>query len=85
MCRTSDAALIEITISASNWDFGYLARPINRAVGVASAGSITIDGSNPKLSLIGTSNLYFVGDTLEKIGQQTGWTAGEVTQSCVYI
>lgn len=84
-CRYSDAALIKV--GYSGWfvdirtDWGYLARPASRATLPSIYGSLTIDGSNPRLALSGTLSSLYVGDTLEKVGRTTGWTAGEVTST----
>jgi len=48
-------------------------------------GTLTIDGTNPRIGLIDTSPFYFVGDTADKVGRTTGWTAGEITSTYTTI
>jgi hypothetical protein len=50
-------------------------------VGPRSGGSTTING---RIAIANASTIFFAGDTLEKIGSTTGWTAGVVTGTCVY-
>lgn len=84
LCRLSDAVLVSTTgIFSSQWDLGGIARTTTRGVGPGSSGSLTISSTTPRIALAGSST-FFVGDSLEKIGQTTGWTAGVVTGTCVY-
>jgi hypothetical protein len=83
-CRLSDAVLVSTTgLFSSDWDLGGIARTITRGTGPGSSGSLTIDATTPRIALAGSST-FFAGDSLEKIGQTTGWTAGVVTGTCVY-
>lgn len=83
-CRNADVVLVNTThLTAANWDLGGIARTTTRGTGPSSGGSLTINSTTPRLALSGTSS-FFVGDSLEKIGARTGWTAGVVTATCVY-
>jgi hypothetical protein len=83
-CRYSDAVLVSTTgLGLLNWDLGHIARTITRATGPNSGSSITINSTTPTIALSGSS-IFFVGDTLDKIGTTSGWTAGVVTNSCTY-
>ncbi|HET9986004.1 MAG TPA: hypothetical protein VFQ38_20560 [Longimicrobiales bacterium] len=83
-CRNSDAVLVEATgLSASNWDLGGIARTQSYGFGPRSNGSLTLDNSNPRFALAGSS-YFFTGDTLQKVGARTGWTAGVVTSTCTF-
>lgn len=82
-CRNSDAALTTVSLGASDWDLGGIARTTTRGTGPGSSGSLTINASSPRIALAGASS-FFQGDSLEKIGQTTGWTAGVVTATCAY-
>lgn len=84
VCRESDAALIRADATqfpASSWDLGGIESTTDREVGPNSGGSTTIGG---RIGLANASTIFFAGDTLEKIGATTGWTAGVVTGTCVY-
>jgi len=77
-CRASDAAF-----------FGYIASSIPDSFTVArtlgSSGSVTIDPNHPRFLVGGASWDYpYQGMDVHKIGSTTGWTTGEVTQTCVY-
>lgn len=60
-----------------------LARPIERSTGVS--GSITIDASAPRINVTGSFDYPYVGETLDKIGITTGWTSGQVFETCTDI
>lgn len=60
-------------------DFGRVVRTTSR--GTAS-GSITIDSANPRFNIIGEAAYPVAGGTLQKIGRTTGWTYGQVTNTC---
>jgi hypothetical protein len=85
VCRESDAALVytdaTTAFPASSWDIGGISATTSRGVGPNSNGSTTISG---RITLANASTIFFAGDTLEKIGATTGWTAGVVTATCVY-
>lgn len=83
-CRESDAVLVQAdegSFPTSSWDIGGIEKTTFRGVGPRSSGSTTING---RISLVDATSTFFVGDTLEKIGATTGWTAGVVTGTCVY-
>jgi hypothetical protein len=83
-CRESDAVLVQADnarFPASSWDWGGIEATASRGVGPNSGGSTTITG---RIALANASTIFFAGDTLEKIGATTGWTAGVVTGTCVY-
>jgi hypothetical protein len=83
-CRESDAALVATDatrFSATDWDIGGINTTTVRGVGPNSGGSTTING---RIGLANASTIFFAGDTLEKVGATTGWTAGVVTGTCVY-
>ena len=83
-CRLSDAVLVSTTgLLSADWDLGGISRTTTRGTGPGSSGSLTINATTPRIALAGSST-FFAGDTLEKIGQTTGWTAGVVTGTCVY-
>jgi hypothetical protein len=84
VCRESDAVLVRTNSSlfpASSWDIGGIHRTTSRGVGPNSGGSTTISG---RIAIANASTIFFAGDTLDKIGSTTGWTAGVVTGTCVY-
>lgn len=81
-CRYSDAALVKFSSEVIDRDIGGIARTTHRALLPSIAGSTEIDGANPRFALRGELSTVFVGDTLEKVGQRTGWTAGVVQSTC---
>lgn len=60
---------------------GGIARTAYKGTGPNSGGSTTISG---RITIADASTVFFAGDVLEKIGANTGWTAGTVTGTCVY-
>lgn len=80
-CRLSDAAVIRYNGSPPN-NFGYIARTIGRVGGPGGQGSLTIESANPRIPIVGTNSFPVAGTIVEKIGQTTGWTFGQVTNTC---
>lgn len=74
-CRYSDAAFL----SMSAWsDYGRIARTLDWS------GSEEIDHNTPRFTLNGTVSLA-EGQYADKVGWQTGWTYGQVTETCIDI
>lgn len=81
-CRYSDAsAFVPYTGSGATFDFGYIARVEGPPGDSVTAGSIVIDESNPRY-WITSSGDAIGGQTVNKIGKSTGWTEGDVTDTC---
>ena len=84
LCRYSDAALVKVTDTSSNgWEVATVARPVQRAVLPTLSGSLEIDAANSKFTLTAVLTHVFQGDTVEKVGRHSGWTAGEVSLACI--
>ena len=77
-CRFSDAALVSASFD-TRIDLGGVAQTVQRATIPTITGSLNIDHANPRIALVGVLTEVFVGDSIEKVGQRTGWTAGVVT------
>lgn len=75
-CRYSDAARAAYASGVST-QLGRIAR----TTGV-NTGSLTIDGFFTITGEYGSSNVT-VGTTVNKVGRTTGWTRGNVTNTCV--
>lgn len=84
VCRYNDAAASAITVPTSSYDFYGIVRTNNRIVVPGVAGSIVVNSSAPRINLVGVAYLN-EGDTVEKIGFKTGWTAGPIISECEYI
>jgi hypothetical protein len=75
-CRRSDSARIAY-VNGANQALGLIAAtnaPNNRSLDIVGSFSITSDDTN---------NGIAVGQTVNKVGRTTGWTAGAVTNKCV--
>lgn len=83
VCRYSDAAAAIITSPIGDFDLFGMIRTTNRELVPGVAGSLNINTSSPRIPVVGTF-VYSEGDTIDKIGKSTGWTAGEVIAECVY-
>lgn len=76
-CRYSDAArALYSTSVASN-------RGIVSKTSGPNNGSLTVTGAFTVTSQNNTSSSYPAGTTVNKVGRTTGWTQGNVTQTCV--
>ncbi|HEX5726246.1 MAG TPA: hypothetical protein VFX98_12315 [Longimicrobiaceae bacterium] len=78
-CRFSDS-------SRGLYDAGVLFS-LGRVARTTSSGnltgSLTIDASNPFLTITGKGSPPVVGQSVSKVGRTSGWTTGNVTNTCV--
>lgn len=77
-CRLSDAAigLYAQDVPATR---GLIARPVNKS---RTVGSIQYAGH---FQVSAKYSVPVVGMTLNKVGQRTGWTYGDVTETCAHV
>jgi hypothetical protein len=81
VCRDADAAAMYVDPLVQT-HLGYLARTVNRVQGPWEAGSLSIDGSNPRFSVSGKQSWVSNGQVVDKVGRTTGWTHGGVFAAC---
>jgi len=76
-CRFSDAsrALYSSSVASTRGVIAQTSGPNN--------GSLTVTGSFNITSQDNTTTSYLIGTTVNKIGRTTGWTQGNVTNTCV--
>ena len=80
--RGSDANVMSFyPDSVPDYAFGRLARPAVRAY--QTPGTVLINTQKPWLFITGSSAGTIDGQELNKIGQRTGWTYGNVNATCV--
>ncbi|GBD32534.1 hypothetical protein HRbin33_01504 [bacterium HR33] len=80
-CRYADVAII--LHETSNFEQGFIAQTLNRVgPGRGLRGSVETNGQ--RLQIISESPTSLVGEVVEKIGRTTGWTYGEITDTCVH-
>ena len=87
-CRFSDSALIKLSGNQNTWDFGTIARTEGfGALPGEGSGSLVINHSDPRFEIVSEaeSSDYFEGLWISKVGRSTGWTIGEVTDTCVHL
>jgi hypothetical protein len=82
-CRASDAALVRVAPGVAT-TIGAVAHPVGRAFLPQIYGPTAIDPSQPTFTLSGYTEAL-VGDTVDKVGSSTGWTAGAVTAVCADV
>jgi hypothetical protein len=76
LCRESDAALVRYS-SGVTFARGYIARTVT-----LNQGSINIHTFNPRFTLSATQSHQTLGQWVNKVGQTTGWTRGQVNATC---
>jgi hypothetical protein len=76
LCRESDAALVRYSAGVT-FTRGAIARTTN-----PNNFSITISPTQPRFTLSGTQSHQTMGQTLNMIGQVSGWTRGPVNATC---
>lgn len=79
-CRESDAALIAVTADRGI-ALGDIARTDERA-DCASGCSITVEPTNPVIRISSAKRSNLDNDELDKVGAETGWTYGNVEETC---
>lgn len=86
VCRYSDVAFVQRRVDAQDWlaDLGHIVRT-DFASGGTYAASLFIDPLYPRFEVIGRVPTIAVGMSIDKIGRRTGWTYGQVTQTCTTI
>jgi streptogrisin C len=77
VCRSSDAsrALYSSTVASTRGAIAQTSGPNN--------GSLEVTGSFAVTSQDNTTTNFAVGTSINKVGRTTGWTQGNVTNSCV--
>jgi hypothetical protein len=78
-CRHSDAALI---LASRPLQFGRIARTTERTGFDITGGALTINHTNPTLTITGRNNHVYENEILDKVGRTTGWTYGAVEDTC---
>lgn len=87
-CRRADLSVYAATPDVGPGEtalaFGELARPANRRDGSLNigGGNHQLDAVNGPLKIVGTLEGLIMGETVDKIGVETGWTFGAVTATC---
>ena len=89
-CRHSDASLVQTYFRYDYGDFppprlialGELGRTTERSNCASCEAPITIDTASPTISIVGTRSMIVDGEELDKVGQRTGWTYGNVEETC---
>ncbi|MDQ3606644.1 MAG: S1 family peptidase [Gemmatimonadota bacterium] len=81
-CRYADVALVEIRDTNRDWDLGGVLRTQSRTMLPSYYGTLQIDLGRPTFEMSGVLSSLFVGDTVNKVGRTTGWTAGVVESAC---
>lgn len=80
-CRWSDATMVE---AAGGRPRNYkIARTNSYAYGAGNSGSITVNSSNPRMTVTGEYSFPTGGEMFDKMGATTGWTWGNVAKTCV--
>jgi hypothetical protein len=82
-CRYSDSALIHYAFGVEQGDGATIARPATR--NGACPSSIQIDSLSPRLNVKNTVSSPVAGQSIEKIGRSTGWTVGQVNETCLAL
>lgn len=78
-CRYSDSSRGAYAAGVTS-SLGRVARPASRS---SLVGTLTIDAGNPFFTINGEQNSALVGEEVNKVGRTTGWTYGNITNTCV--
>lgn len=83
-CRRSDLALVALT-GERGFSHGVIARPIRRSDWSGShPDDLVVDMSQPYLRIT-AEGAAVRGQIVDRIGQNTGWRAGRVEETCVDV
>jgi hypothetical protein len=83
-CRNSDAALVQVN-SGVTVAPGRIARTEFWSTGWGNLGSIDIDSLAPSLVITANQAYPSAGQWLDKVGRTTGWTSGQVVNTCLTV
>jgi len=83
LCRYSDAALVRYY--AATITRPSIARTTFNSTGAGNFGSTTIDPSASHLPVTSTRQFPDVGDPVQKVGFESGWTWGQTTSNCDHV
>jgi hypothetical protein len=64
------------------YELGLIWRPENRVQGPTNSGSTNVDQTFPRLVATGMQTYAVMNQTVDKVGHVTGWTYGQVYQTC---
>lgn len=78
-CRKSDAAIIK---AEATIDLGTIARTEQYSWDPSQYGSLEIDHDNPVFTITSKAYDNLEGEFLDKVGHKSGWTYGEVLETC---
>jgi hypothetical protein len=80
LCRYADGVLVKYYgVPPSAVDCGTIARPDG------TGGTIEIAAGLPRLIIQYDAEEPFVGEEIDKVGRTTGWSFGQVSQTCVNL
>jgi hypothetical protein len=82
-CRESDAAMERLLSGVPSLQ-GLIART-TYSHGPGGSGSLTWDSTSPYFAITGVATALSYGDPVNKVGATTGWTTGNVTDTCVDV
>ena len=83
-CRYSDAALVQVNSNVTVAP-GQIARTEFWGTLWGNPGSIVIDSTAPSLLITALQPYPSAGQWLDKVGRTTGWTSGQVLNTCVTV
>jgi hypothetical protein len=78
-CRYSDSSR-GLYAAGVPFVLGQIARTTSRG---SLTGSLTIDATNPFFTITAEDGQQVVGEQINKVGRTSGWTFGNVTNTCV--
>lgn len=81
-CRYSDALIVWTDPGVPD-DLGRIAK--TQFARQYDPGSLEIDHTYPHFTIVQWAQFTFVGQYLEKVGRTTGWTVGDVAETCVAV
>lgn len=79
-CRYSDAALIQYSISTDSAAFAAIAKTEFSGI---SSGSNILKFNDSRFHIVGERLYPTMGQVLDRVGPENGWTFGEVSGTCV--
>ncbi|MFG0253005.1 MAG: hypothetical protein ACF8NJ_09050 [Phycisphaerales bacterium JB038] len=83
--RKSDASFFSYDSGVDSTRFAHIAKTIYSAVN--QDGPLTIDSTSPGFRITGKAGngVQLYGELVNKVGQTSGWTQGQITQTCVTL
>lgn len=84
-CRFSDSAYARFNDPAAQARRGFVAAPTTFCSLPTISCTLNLPSTSSEMRVTGSTGFPMLGSTFDKVGQATGWTFGQTTQTCFTV